>query len=133
MEVVRATLPADRLSDVELAALAQVLEELASPANGVSEQVAAVLVVPVVDALRKERRERSAGRGTESMSLELRVPKPMRPHLGAFFEGLVGAIHASGCNSMASVLAPLVAAIRAGGGLSGGKQAPGPQTRKRYS
>ncbi len=131
MEVVRATLPANRLSDEELAALAQVFEELAKPGNDVAEQVAAALVLPVLAAFRKERQERSAGRRTEPVSVELYVPRTMSRHLVAFFEGLVGAIQRSGRGSMASVFAPLVAAIRAEGAPSHVNRAPRPQGRRR--
>lgn len=131
MEAIRATLSLNELRDEELAALTDVFEELANPGQDLGEQVAAVLIVPVLDAFRTERLERSAGRRTDAIPVELQVPAPMKEHLLAFFDGLVAAIQGGGGGSVAAVFAPLVTGIR----LARAEARPGeggrPQGRKR--
>ncbi len=113
--VVRATLPFNDLHDDELTALAEVFEELGKPTADLDEQVTAVLLGPVVGAVREERCERSAGRRTHPVTVDLRLPEAMANAVLAFFGGFDEAIAGSegGCiPAIAAAFAPLVAAIR---------------------
>ncbi len=113
--VVRATLPFNDLHDDELAALADVFEELGKPTADPDEPAAAVLLGPVVAAVIGERSERSAGRRTRPTTVAIRLPGGMADSLMAFFDGFDEAIARSegGCIApIAAAFAPLIVAIR---------------------